>query len=39
VILGIGGINGFFAGANWAEWSRARSDGEKAMRSHRDHRK
>lgn len=39
VILGIGGIIGFFAGTNWAEWSRARFDGKKAMRQRKDHRR
>lgn len=39
VILGIGGLIGFVAGMNWAEWSRARFDGKKAMKSRKDHRK
>jgi hypothetical protein len=39
VSMGIGAVIGFFAGRNWAEWHRARVDGQKAMRSRKDHRK
>lgn len=39
VILGVGSLIGFFAGVNWAEWSRARFDGKKAMKGRKDHRR
>jgi len=39
VTLGIGGLIGFLAGRNWAEWHRARSDGRKAMKARKDHRR
>jgi hypothetical protein len=39
VSMGIGAVIGFFAGRNWAEWSRAKSDGEKAMKNRKDYRR
>jgi len=39
VTLGIGALIGFLAGRNWAEWHRARSDGRKAMKARKDHRR
>jgi hypothetical protein len=39
VAMGIGAVIGFFAGRNWAEWSRAKFDGEKAMKARKDHRR